>query len=178
MEGFYKYCIFLDIDGVLNNEIFYKKNVEKPIEKGKRRDQIDVRCVDLFNDLFERLGGEKDVLVVMSSTWRGNYQNILDANPLFKSYGAKWDFLDKTPQSKDRIRGVEIYKWLQDNSMKYFNKPYYDFKDYIILDDDSDMMLWQKENFFQTDAYCGLTPNLIYKIVKKFKGTFYHINDN
>jgi len=44
---------------------------------------------------------------------------------------------------------------------------YYDFYKYAIIDDDSDMLLNQEQNFFQTDNYSGLTPNTCYKI-KRF----------
>ena len=33
---------------------------------------------------------------------------------------------------------------------------------YIIFDDDSDMLLWQRENYFRVDPYCGLAENIIH----------------
>ena len=36
---------------------------------------------------------------------------------------------------------------------------------YVILDDDSDMLYWQRNSYFQVDSYSGLTPNLCYRVV-------------
>jgi hypothetical protein len=47
---------------------------------------------------------------------------------------------------------------------------YFDFHKYAIIDDDSDMLLNQRFNFFQTDNYSGLTPNTCYKIKRFFTG--------
>ena len=38
----------------------------------------------------------------------------------------------------------------------------------LSVDDDGDMLLWQQHNFFQTDNYSGLTPNICYKIKRFF----------
>jgi hypothetical protein len=38
------------------------------------------------------------------------------------------------------------------------------YGNYVIIDDDSDMLLHQAEHFFLTDNYSGLTPNTCYKI--------------
>lgn len=164
----YKYCIFLDVDGVLNHQLFYHKYRDGLITKEDRRANIDKDSISLVNDLIERLGGVKDVLVVMSSTWRNNYDDVREHNELFHKYGAIWDFFEKTGNSDSRIRGVEIYQWLEKNSRKYFNVNSSEFKNFIILDDDSDMLLWQRENFFQIDTYCGITYNTVHKILRKF----------
>lgn len=53
-------------------------------------------------------------------------------------------------------------KW--DQLMKNISgKHSFEFSDYVIFDDDSDMLLWQKDNFIKIDDYCGLTPSAIYK---------------
>ena len=53
-------------------------------------------------------------------------------------------------------RGNEIDIWLK-NSERYKDT------DYVIFDDDSDMLLWQQKHFFKTDNYSGLTPTTCYK---------------
>ena len=52
--------------------------------------------------------------------------------------------------------------WLREFGNKY--SPY----NYVIIDDDSDMLLWQANHFFQTDSYSGLTPNICYRIKRYF----------
>lgn len=42
----------------------------------------------------------------------------------------------------------KIYRWMHDQDIEPI---------YCILDDDSDMLLWQKDNFVQTNSYIGLT---------------------
>ena len=37
-------------------------------------------------------------------------------------------------------------------------------ENYVILDDDSDFLIWQQKHFFWIDRYCGLTPTICYKI--------------
>jgi hypothetical protein len=71
---------------------------------------------------------------------------VIDSTPILSIKGS--DTFRSIP------RGVEIQCWIDDNS---FNGRY------VIFDDDSDMMLWQTEQYFQVDGYCGLTPNLIYR---------------
>ena len=168
MENKYKFVIFLDVDGVLNHHLFYEKYKDGKISEENRRDNIDADSIGLVNNLIDGLGGIDDVMVVCSSTWRFNHKDVKDLNPLFKKYGAKWEFFERTPNSSHRVRGVEIYEWLKENSQKYFGKLSHDFRDYVILDDDSDMMLWQRNNFFQIDGYCGITYNTVYKILSYF----------
>ena len=68
-------------------------------------------------------------------------------------------------------RGIEISKWLRDNvKPETYGCNYCDFHRYAIIDDDSDMLLNQRFNFFQTDNYSGLTPNTCYKIKSFFTG--------
>lgn len=164
----YEYCIFLDIDGVLNNQLFYQRYYDKKITEEQRNDNIDDVAVDNLNTLINGLGGVDNVLVVCSSSWRFNEGNVSDLNPLFKKYGAIWEFTERTPSSEDRISGVEIQRWLNDNCELYFHKTRHEFKNYIIIDDDSDMLYNQRNNFFQTDTYCGLTHNTVHKILYHF----------
>jgi len=41
-----------------------------------------------------------------------------------------------------------------------------DFNKYIILDDDSDMLYWQRNNFICIDGGPGLTENVAYKAIR------------
>jgi hypothetical protein len=82
---------------------------------------------------------------------------------IFRYCGATFTIIDKTPTTGYE-RGTEISKWIHDNSEKWFGIPYYDFYRYVIVDDDSDMLLNQADHFFKTDGYMGLTPTTCYKI--------------
>lgn len=73
--------------------------------------------------------------------------------------------IDVTPNSKDRIRGVEIHRWLTKNiHEKIDGHHYFDYKSYLIIDDDSDMLLGQRNNFFKCCSFVGITDNYLKNI--------------
>lgn len=110
--------------------------------------------------LFSKLVKEVDADVILSSTWRKHF-NIEEFNKCIASVGGTFKIISRTSWDDCRIRGVEIHQWLEKNVEER------DFNKYVILDDDSDMLLNQRNNFFHVDGYCGLTPNICYK-VKRF----------
>jgi len=193
----WKNIIFLDVDGVLNCQIFYTeyfehlqrydkipfyKTVKKHLRKlVKKKDisrmayyqsQMDVKRIGWLNTLCE----ETNSAVVLSASMRGG-KSVQDLNKIFQYCGATFTIIGKTGHSQDRIRGVEILNWIKDNYMRWFGVNYYDFYRYAIIDDDSDMLLWQQHNFFKTDNYSGLTPNTCYKIKNFFTHKTFHYND-
>lgn len=149
--------IFLDIDGVLNNEIM----CSNPDWKEKQYN-IDKRCINLLNYLIEKT----EAKVVITSVWRHG-KSIEELQKLFEEYGFKGNIIGYTPSygHESLVRGNEILGWLQDNQDRYDGLDY-NFKNYVILDDDGDMLLCQKDNFIQVDYYSGLTPNIIWKAEK------------
>lgn len=181
--------IFLDVDGVLNCQLFYEKQFKgkqnwvdsiplyKQVKKWLRKivkkkeiswdeyykSQLCSERISFLNDLCEKTRSA----IVVSSTWRSN-KTIEELQTIFNNSGATFKVIDKTGHCDCRIRGVEIYEWLYDNCKKYFDVEYYDFYRYAIIDDDSDMLLWQQNHFFQTDSYAGLTPTTCYKIKRFF----------
>jgi hypothetical protein len=78
-------------------------------------------------------------------------------------------FIDKTPSCCSGIRGCEIYKWIIDHID-------YDIRDdkskfrYAIIDDEGDMLLWQKDDFFQTSFETGITPEVVDRVIKHLNG--------
>jgi hypothetical protein len=152
--------IFLDIDGVLNCELFYKNwPTGTYIES-----QICKERISWLNDLCKDVGAK----VVISSTWRMG-RTVEELKEVFVGVGATFEIIDKTPVFKDggHCRGNEIYEWIKRNQ-QFTELPHYDYKDYVIIDDDSDMLLGQREHFFQVDNYSGLTPTTCYKIARFF----------
>ncbi|MFW5847630.1 MAG: HAD domain-containing protein [bacterium] len=160
--------IFLDIDGVLNCQLFYEKRrlenkdfiLKHPYDKYKY--EICPDRISWLNELCEEVNAK----VVISSTWRA-MDNPIDE--VLKYCGATFDIIGITPFTKERVRGVEIKLWL-DNNIKPETYGCYshDFYKYAIIDDDSDMLLNQANHFFSTDNYSGLTPNTCYKIRRFF----------
>lgn len=80
-----------------------------------------------------------------------NNQEIIDLTPIGCGCGQ---------------RGNEIHKWLGDNSDIIGEES----NNYIILDDDSDMLYWQRNNFVNVDQYVGLTPKQVYKATRFLTG--------
>jgi len=180
--------IFLDVDGVLNCQIFYeehfkhirrfdkipfyktvKKFLKKKVKKSEigrldyYKSQMDGKRMSWLNSLCE----DTNSAVVLSASMRGG-KPVQDLQRIFNYCGATFTIIGKTGHCEDRIRGVEILNWLKDNCMQWFGVNYYDFYRYAIIDDDSDMLLWQQNHFFKTDNYSGLTPNTCYKIRRFF----------
>ena len=146
--------IFLDIDGVLNSQFMHQDISDEIIKTPGGT--LSKRCINLTNELIDKT----DAKIVISSTWRmdDDIENtLLDA-------GLKADIIGKTPVLRDRfsLRGNEIHAWIVENE-KLIGKPYHDYHSFVILDDDSDMLLWHRENYFQTDPYTGLNPNIVYR---------------
>lgn len=158
----YKRYIFLDIDGVLTTAASYGR--------------IDVNCIKKINKLNE-FGAE----IVISSSW--GYDDGRTEKTL-KNCGLKIPIVGYTDHYyEDWIcRGNEIEKWLQDNiggmgtkygindeGLPYYRRHYrkdeidYEF---VIFDDDSDMLLGQKDNFIQTNEETGITDENIEKAIK------------
>lgn len=165
--------LFLDIDGVLNHKLHYKELYKKNkcnIPIGIELDKLNINgdSVELLNELVQTLGFK----VVLSSTWR--YVKTLEyMNELFKECGASFEFYDFTPflsiQKNDFEydfcpRGLEIDCWIRNN----VDDKKHNYKNYIILDDDSDMLYWQKDNYVCIDNYCGLTESQVFQIIRKF----------
>lgn len=172
------FVIFLDIDGVFNCQIFYQENYKKV--KKRLRKQVkskEIKRLERYKNQicpdrikwFSELCKEVKADVVISSTWRIG-KSVEELQEIMNYCGGSFRIIGKT-ENLGYERGIEISKWLKDNvKPETYGCNYYDFHRYAIIDDDSDMLLNQRFNFFQTDNYSGLTPNTCYKIKRFFSG--------
>ena len=160
--------LFLDIDGVLNSENWFayriycvKNNMVNILMNFVDTDDrnikhkltmLDDRAIANLNRIVEETGCK----VVLSSSWRSSIEseNIFTQN-LLKLKGFKYEFYDVTPRlwfSDFSIRrGEEIKFWLDKESEKH------EIESFVILDDDSDMLPEQMNNFIHVDGQVGLT---------------------
>ena len=160
--------LFLDIDGVLNSEncfayrIYCVKNnmvnilmnfVDTDDRNIKHKlTMLDDRAIANLNRIIEETGCK----VVLSSSWRSSIEseNIFTQN-LLKLKGFKYEFYDVTPrlwfEDFSTRRGEEIKFWLDKESEKH------EIESFVILDDDSDMLPEQMNNFIHVDGQVGLT---------------------
>jgi hypothetical protein len=153
--------LFLDIDGVLNSQLYY----ERLRDSGRLRtdeSDLDPTAIGFLNNFI----ADTDVEVVISSTWRIG-STVHELQGVLEDSGFEGTILDLTPSLNfmGAVRGNEIYQWIQENVKDYTSI----YNDYVIFDDDSDMLLWQKDSFFRTDGYVGLTPNVCYKAANYLK---------
>ena len=160
--------IFLDIDGVLNHELMYTshKEWEDRLERlGYPNCMIDEEKVLLLNQLIEDTGAK----VVVSSTWRLS-STVEELQSILEKSGFIGEVIGKTPYlyygndgyTNSVPRGCEIHEWLY----KKYGYRYKDDVKFVILDDDSDMLYWQKDNYISVDNYCGMTKRTVFKANK------------
>lgn len=180
--------IFLDFDGVLNHELWYKRRHEEmdseSIESHYPYNEIDPLAIDQLNRIIEQTGAK----VVVSSTWRHG-KTVQELYEFLTFVGFKGEVISKTPSfhakgntiDGDRIgytvpRGCEIDWWLENEGKfhrinwsverqeEYLEKSL--VKNYIILDDDSDMLYGQREHFVKTNTQSGLTNEIADKCIE------------
>lgn len=143
--------IFLDIDGVLNL-----------VPQG--RDEYGAIFHTHFVTNLEKIISETGADIVISSTWRMG--NGLDGmQKMWQKRGLPGTVIGVTP-IMNTIRGEEIAEYLRENPVD----------NYVILDDDSDMLFEQKRNFVQCagnyhhsdyiDAGYGLTKECTEMAIK------------
>ena len=150
--------LFLDIDGVLASYDFLKTG----------SGFIDKEKVALLNKL-KPYGVE----VVISSSWGYNEDTVKQLT----ACGLELPIIGGTEHFyNDWIcRGNEIAKWLFntfDDYNVFTGRPYnYNGNDYeyVILDDNDDMLMCQKDNFIQVDIDTALTEEDINKAIDIFE---------
>lgn len=154
--------IFLDIDGVLNNA----SDSDMHCHLDKSCDFYSKVCVDHLNTITDKTGAK----IVVSSTWRLKTP-LQELKDKLLYMGVKGEVIGVTDDLRHHhcLRGNEIHNWIQDNK-ELVNCEYYNYKSYVILDDDSDMLLWQKENFVHTNGEVGLDLGGVEKAIKILNG--------
>ena len=133
--------LFLDIDGVLNSELYFRKTEGKHIYPDTpdthfnyRSTMVDREALMLVSDMCK----ENNIKVVLSSTWRLGFDSLKEINDFFTALGAEMEFIGATGTTKEGVRGVEIKVWIDTHIDVQYDKPY---RNFVILDDDSDMLL-------------------------------------
>jgi len=149
--------IFLDIDGVLNSREYMKKIY---LETGKpwshTKNMLDPKCLALLKELVE----EENAYIVLSSTIRRFEDDMIT---FFASVGntiPRSRFVGQTPYLHGLPRGAEIENWISTHK--------HSINDYIILDDDADMLMLS-DHLIQTSFETGLTEDNIDEAKRMFK---------
>jgi len=153
--------IFLDIDGVIATpESGYNLSQEK-------------------QELLEIILKETDAKIVLSSSWRKH--NVKDSIDFMLMSGFRFcnSIIGVTIRAYHYLqkgvhlsipRGVEIKQWIDTNIHSENGKNYnpkelgVDYN-YVILDDDTDMLLEHKDNYVSIDGNIGLSLIDVYKAI-------------
>ncbi len=135
--------VFLDFDGVITTL--------------KSRWKIDrEKC-----KLVKKICDETRAKIVISSSWRKySFEETMKQfnREEFILYDYIIDITKRLTLNGTNLtvpRGVEIMDWIENHTVD----------NYVILDDDSDMLLWQKDNFVQTDTYKGINEQDVQKAI-------------
>lgn len=155
--------IFLDIDGVLAIPSCLKDGMWALSDEKQK----------LLGKILDQTGAK----IVLSSSWR--YVTLERTKEHMESEGflfndkligvtiRAYHYLEKGSKIHLSIpRGVEIKQWIDthihsDNGKNWERKKVGNDFTYIILDDDLDMLLEQKDHFLNTNSEIGLTDEIV-----------------
>ena len=168
--------IFLNIDWVLNSEKWYIERFDKnlyPNLENYPLCEFDPLAIEQLNLLTDKTNAK----IVISSTWRMG-RTIDELKKLFEEVGIKGEIIGITPHltfsdGHGVDRGNEIKRWIDINCKRWYNEIFgeddsekFNLESYVILDDDPDMLLEQKDNFVRTSWRDGLTALHTRKAIK------------
>lgn len=150
--------LFLDIDCVLNYDLWYVSEEYQKLSPSEELD-LDPRCIERINTICK----ETDCKIVISSDWRidtnwkqrlekAGLENIVGCTPitLFSQFGPTYHF----------SRGEEIQMWLEWHPQ---------IKDYIIIDDATDILREQSSHYIHVDPMYGFTEYDVVKAIEFLK---------
>lgn len=139
--------IFLDIDGVLNHEHYYVNRSESD-SMPYPLSEFDIESVNRLNNITDKTNAK----IVISSSWRftNGIYNIL------KKVGVTGEIIGITKYiTKPSDKGYDIHVKRGEEIQEFLdNNPF--ITNYVILDDDSDMLTSQLDNFVNTSYMYGL----------------------
>jgi hypothetical protein len=161
--------IFLDLDGVLNYENYWVKRKKRPL-----REEWHIRYFcRLAVKRLNRITDETNARIVFSSSHRFHFETFAELVEGFKLAGITGELIGVTPKLRyvddtySVPRGCEIKAWMERNK-GILGAKMSEVK-YAILDDDSDMLYWQRNSFFCTKGKGGLTESITNKVIKHLK---------
>lgn len=152
--------IFLDIDGVLNSDRSIFALPMREIFPGEYRlnyllSKADPVAIAILNKIIKETGAK----IVVSSANRKvlGFDGVKQALLLM---GVEGEVIGVTGTTGGN-RGTEIQEWLDNNEVEA----------YVIIDDSSDMLEEQMQNFVRVDPSCGLAFPDMRKAIHILTGT-------
>jgi len=149
--------VFLDFDGVLNSSNYFVAGRKRKLERIKaglfqKGEDLDTEAIANVNTIIKATGAK----VVVTSTWRKS-RTVEELATILQAQGLMGEVIDKTEDLSyyKCLRGNEILEWIKNHTN--IVGEYYKYTNYVILDDDSDMLYWQKDNYLKINGITGLT---------------------
>lgn len=146
--------LFLDIDGVLNSEYYYNTSSDLSNSQSK----FDPVAIELIKKLIK----EFSLKIVVSSTWRygavDRLMHELKKHKLIDYLYHDWF----TPVIHPAHRGTEIKLWLDLHP---------EVGDYIIIDDDENILEEQMNRFVKTGLHKGMTEEHYHRVREIFSAS-------
>ena len=144
--------IFLDIDGVLNNQSWLNSRLIGDVFSRNPGDDLRYFCPDLVANL-QRIVEATGAQVVLSSSWR-YFRTPQDIENLISQLGFKVPILDYTPLNHERWEAIDA--WL---------KGHPEVRAYVALDD-ANQMGYDGVVQVKTDFKVGLGPEETQKAIE------------
>lgn len=151
--------LFLDFDGVLNSrqsQTFWHNKRDQSLWEnemysswqGTLKEYLAFEfCPIAMSNVEELFRRVPDLKIVVSSSWRHGETVETLKKILYPSQLISNAIIDITPYFRgEKPRGAEIQNWLDKHP---------EVEEYVIVDDDSDMLETQKENFVRTSSLHG-----------------------
>lgn len=143
------FVLFLDFDGVLNNEGFLRRQRNHQHHDSRLFDPANLAALE---QLCTRLSVSA---IVVTSTWRiGRSLAVLRELLAGEGFEQTELMIGATPDLGSRA--AEIARWIAEHPAEI--RP-------VILDD---CELGIRENFFRTDAGVGLTMDVVNRVIQSF----------
>lgn len=188
---------FIDIDGILNHQEFYDhydfswRNKSRDKYNDEWGEGFCPETVKLMNELIRSTKAK----VVISSSKRFVENGIVDLKKFWKARGLKGQVIGFTPflvfkrTSESVPRGCEIEEWLRrrgyrtiswskEDQLRYMKAS--KIANYIIIDDDSDMLYNQRNHFIHCPPpprnFSGFNEKHLEEAISKLSKTVIELN--
>lgn len=167
--------IFLDIDGVMNNQEDWLWKVQHGMEQFKDHCMFCNEAWDMLANVCQLTGAK----IVLSSSWRLSLVPVYEEGsvPQFKPRHDDYYHASKLLQYFDYY-GIELvglttnhYDWRGKQITEYVRRNFTPEDKWVVLDDEScDMYGVPEEQMIKTEWLTGLLPEHCERIERYFKG--------
>lgn len=147
--------IFLDIDGVLNSNAWseYVHLHRNDFSNVYIPEWQDKNAIDMLYEFCK----ENEIKIVLSSSWR--HHTVEET----RQYLEKYDYLKKLNELIIDVTGYDASR-IRGNEIKTYLEKHPEHNNYVIIDDDNDMLYEQFHRFVWINAYYGLRKGDLYNI--------------